>query len=293
MFARPPAALTRSGSTSTAGHRARGRLARLARPGRVRRAVAPLRVRLLPVLMGTPSFLARRSPASVRRELAQPAGRPGVLGALRGEAIERAGRAAVAWEVLNEPDAAFNGTPAEYAAMLTALRRAAPHARLVLAATSGLGARSWLAPARATHAYDLAAVHVRGAERSRSPTGRLAAALRVPLWVTEHGYRVTPPTSATRAPRREAAQAAYRARAARERRRGARLRDAARQPGRRMGVGGPPRRPSVRPALQAGGLGGRRPDAPRRLAGPAIVAAGSSAPRPLPPRSSPAGSSAP
>jgi hypothetical protein len=170
------------------------------------------RVRLLPVLMGTPSFLARQIPGVPFAESwRNPPADPACWARYAAEAIARAGRAAVAWEVLNEPDAAFNGTPAEYAAMLVALRRAAPRARLVLAATTGLGARGWLAPARATHAYDAAAVHVRG--RLAGLARQLRAwrrTVRVPLWVTEHGY---PGDSAYQCDPRfhggETAQAAY------------------------------------------------------------------------------------
>jgi hypothetical protein len=121
------------------------------------------RIRLLPILMGTPAFLARAVPGVPFAESwRNPPADPVCWARYAAEAIARAGRTAVAWEVLNEPDAAFYGAPAEYAAMLVALRHAAPHARLVLAATTGLAARRWLDAARATQAYDDAAVHVRG-----------------------------------------------------------------------------------------------------------------------------------
>jgi hypothetical protein len=170
------------------------------------------RVRLLGVLMGTPSFLARPVPGVPFAESwRNPPADPACWARYAAEAIARAGRAAVAWEVLNEPDAAFYGTPSEYAAMLVALRRAAPHARLVLAATTGLRARRWLDAARATHAYDAAAVHVRG--RLAGLARQLQAwrrMLRVPLWVTEHGYPGDPAYQCDPRYRGgEAAQAAY------------------------------------------------------------------------------------
>jgi hypothetical protein len=131
-------------------------------------------------------------------------------GRLAGEVAKHAAPAISHWEIGNEPDAdwAFEGTPEDYAAMLSAahdgIKEQAPGAKVVLGGLANPTTRGWLdrvfaAPgADAIHKFDIASAHLRG------PTGMVvhrylefraelaARRFRGPVWVTEHGYSADP-----------------------------------------------------------------------------------------------------
>jgi hypothetical protein len=131
-------------------------------------------------------------------------------GRLAGEVAKRAAPSISHWEIGNEPDGgwAFEGTPEDYAAMLSAahdgIAERAPAAKVVFGGLMNPAAGEWLdrvfaAPgADAIHKFDIANAHLRGpagmvARRYPEFRADLAArGFRGPVWVTEHGYSADP-----------------------------------------------------------------------------------------------------
>ena len=159
------------------------------------------------VLIGSPDVAPGCMAGALRCPPAAPA-------AWAGQAAEVARRSGFrAFEVWNEPDGpAFAGTPQDYGALVAAaypaLKAAAPAATVVLGGTQdpGAGGRGWLGQALAVpgaaNAFDVGSIHLRGPlERMTRRLAALAARLRAPVWVTEHGRAAGTDG--------EAAQAAY------------------------------------------------------------------------------------
>ena len=111
---------------------------------------------------------------------------------------------------MNEPDGdwAFEGTPEEYAAMLSAaydgIKARVPDAQVVLGGLMRPHEPGWLERVFATpgadaiHKFDIANVHLRGpVDAVVRRYGEFRAWLGAhgfdgPLWVTEHGYPADP-----------------------------------------------------------------------------------------------------
>jgi hypothetical protein len=166
-------------------------------------------LRVLGVLLGTPAYIStcpERWPDAGRCAAADTA----EFGRLAGEIAEHARDTAQHWEVVNEPDGnwAFEGTPEEYAGMLSAaydgIKARVPDASVVLGGIMKPHEPGWLERVFATpgadaiHKFDIANVHLRG------PVGAVvrrygefrawlgAHGFSGPLWVTEHGYPADP-----------------------------------------------------------------------------------------------------
>jgi hypothetical protein len=137
-------------------------------------------------------------------------GDPAAFGRMAGEVAEHAEDTVRDWEILNEPDAAwaFDGTPEQYAAMLSAahdeIKSRVPDARIVFGGLQRPRDPAWLERVFATpgadaiHKFDVANVHLRGpvdlvVNRYREFRTWLGAlGFKGPLWVTEHGYAADP-----------------------------------------------------------------------------------------------------
>jgi hypothetical protein len=166
-------------------------------------------VKVLGVLLATPAYIStcpERWPDSGRC----PAADTAEFGRMAGEIAKRAEDTIRTWEVLNEPDAdwAFEGTPEQYAAMLSAahdgIKARVPDARVVLGGIQRADQPEWLERVFATpgadaiHKFDIASVHLRGpvgpvVSRYSAFRGWLGArGFTGPLWVTEHGYPADP-----------------------------------------------------------------------------------------------------
>jgi hypothetical protein len=166
-------------------------------------------VKVLGVLLATPAYL------STCPERWPDAGRCGAAdateyGRLAGEIAGHAKKTIRTWEVVNEPDAnwAFEGTPEEYAAMLSAahdgIKARAPGDQVVLGGVQRPDQTDWLERVFATpgadalHKFDIASLHLRGpvgpvVNRYNAFRAWLAArGFSGPLWVTEHGYPADP-----------------------------------------------------------------------------------------------------
>ncbi len=167
------------------------------------------RLPVLGIVLGTPAYV------SDCPELGADAGRcgardPGEYGRLAGELAAHARGTIAYWEILNEPDGrwAFEGTPEQYARMLSAshdaIRSRAPEDQVVLGGVRGPTDPHWIDQAFATpgadaaHKFEIANMHLRG-RLLDLPTG--VAAWRAtlqrhgfngPIWVTEHGYSAEP-----------------------------------------------------------------------------------------------------
>jgi hypothetical protein len=150
------------------------------------------------------------------------------FGAMAGKVAEHARGTITHWEILNEPDGewAFDGTPEEYARMLSAaydaIKAEAPGATVLLGGLMRPHEPGWLERVFATpgadaiHKFDVANVHLRGpvdavVRRYGEFKAWLAArGFAGPLWVTEHGYAADPAFQVDRAyTGGDAAQAAY------------------------------------------------------------------------------------
>jgi hypothetical protein len=164
---------------------------------------------VLGIVLGTPTWI------SACAERWADAGRcaatdPAEFGRLAGELAAHADGQVSHWEILNEPDGewAFDGTPEDYARMLSAshdaIRAREPEDRVALGGVMTPWKTDWLERVFATpgadaaHKFEIASVHLRG------KAGGLAHNLTDwraflaqhgfsgPVWVTEHGYSADP-----------------------------------------------------------------------------------------------------
>ena len=166
-------------------------------------------LRVLGVLLAAPAYISTcpdRWPDAGRCAAADT----GEFGRLAGEIAEHAKDTVHYWEVVNEPDGdwAFEGTPEQYAAMLSAaydgIKARVPDASVVLGGIMKPHEPGWLERVFATpgadaiHKFDIANVHLRGpvgavVRRYTEFRAWLAArGFSGPLWVTEHGYPADP-----------------------------------------------------------------------------------------------------
>ena len=166
-------------------------------------------LKVLGVLLGTPAYLStcpERWPDAGRCAAADTQ----EFGRLAGEIAEHAKDAIGTWEVVNEPDGewAFEGTPEQYATMLSAahdgIKARVPDARIVFGGLQSPRDPAWLERVLATpgadaiHKFDVANVHLRGpvdlvVNRYREFRAWLRPrGFSGPLWVTEHGYPADP-----------------------------------------------------------------------------------------------------
>jgi hypothetical protein len=166
-------------------------------------------LRVLGVLLAPPAYIStcpERWPDAGRCAAADTQ----EFGRLAGEIAEHAKDTVRHWEIVNEPDGdwAFEGTPEQYAAMLSAahhgIKARVPDASVVLGGIMRPHQPGWLERVLATpgadaiHKFDIANVHLRG------PVGAVvrrysefrawlgARGFSGPLWVTEHGYPADP-----------------------------------------------------------------------------------------------------
>ena len=164
---------------------------------------------VLGIMLSPPAYItscperwphAQRCPATDLEELAR----------LAGELAHRARDTIRHWEIVNEPDGswAFEGTPEQYALMLSAaydgIKARSPGATVVMGGVQSPHETTWLARVFATpgadavHKLDVANVHLRGTvdavvARYSEFRSRLAGhGFTGPLWVTEHGYPADP-----------------------------------------------------------------------------------------------------
>jgi Glycosyl hydrolase catalytic core len=161
---------------------------------------------VLAVMLGTPAHIAACSEARPDGSLRCAAADSRLFGIYVRRVVERAPDVFRTIEVWNEPDGtwAFDGTPEQYAQMLSAtyqsVKCAFPRVTVLTGGAMNLDGRGWYervfaAPgADAAHSFDIANVHIRG------PVARLASGVRRwreffrryghdgPLWVTEAGY---------------------------------------------------------------------------------------------------------
>jgi hypothetical protein len=166
-------------------------------------------VQVLGVLLASPAYISTcpgRWPDTARCAAADS----GEFGRLAGEIAAHAQDTIHHWEVVNEPDGdwAFEGTPEQYAAMLSAahdeIKARVPDSRIVFGGLMRPHEPGWVERVFATpgadaiHKFDIANVHLRG------PVGAVvrrytefrawlgARGFNGPLWVTEHGYPADP-----------------------------------------------------------------------------------------------------
>jgi hypothetical protein len=168
-------------------------------------------VQVLGVLLGTPGWLAHCPAGTSFLEIYKCSlSDPAAFATYAAEIAAHARGVIDDWEILNEPDGrwAYLGTAADYARLLTLAARAIhvanPAARVLLGGVMSLESRPWLRAVfaiggrRLVTSVDVTSVHVRCRLASLRPTIRRWRAffarrgLRVPLWVTEHGYPSDP-----------------------------------------------------------------------------------------------------
>ena len=166
-------------------------------------------LRVLGVLLAPPAYIStcpERWPDTGRC----PAADTDEFGRLAGEIAEHTKDTVQYWEIVNEPDGdwAFEGTPEQYAAMLSAahdeIKARVPDARIVFGGVMRPHEPGWVERVFATpeadaiHKFDIANVHLRGpvaavVRRYTEFRSWLAArGFNGPLWVTEHGYPADP-----------------------------------------------------------------------------------------------------
>lgn len=184
-------------------------------------------LKVLGILLAPPAYIStcpERWPDAGRCAAADTAR----FGELAGEVAEYAKDSIRHWEIVNEPDGewAFEGTPEEYAAMLSAaydgIKERVPGAQVLMGGLMRPHEPAWLERVFATpgadalNKFDIANVHLRGpvdavVRRYGEVRSRLAAlGFNGPLWVTEHGYPADPFFQADRAyAGGDASQAAY------------------------------------------------------------------------------------
>ncbi len=171
---------------------------------------------VLAILLAPPKFTSacpERWPNSSHCAAADTA----EFGALAGQIAEHAAGTIRHWEIVNEPDAdwAFDGTPEQYAAMLSAaydgIKGQVPEAQVVLGGLARPHAPGWLERVFATpgadaiHKFDIANIHLRGpVDAVVQRYGEFRSWLEArgftgPLWVTEHGYPADPAFQTDRA----------------------------------------------------------------------------------------------
>jgi hypothetical protein len=182
---------------------------------------------VLAILLSPPRFTSacpERWPDSGRCAAADTA----EFGALAGQVAKHAAGTIGHWEIVNEPDGdwAFEGTPEQYAAMLSAaydgIKAEVPDAQVLLGGLMRPHEPGWLERVFATpdadaiHKFDIANVHLRGpVENVVRRYGEFRSWIQArgfhgPLWVTEHGYPADPAFQTDRAYMGgDAAQAAY------------------------------------------------------------------------------------
>jgi hypothetical protein len=150
------------------------------------------------------------------------------FGRLAGEIAAHASPTIRHWEIVNEPDGewAFEGTPEEYARMLSAaydgIKERVPEATVVFGGLMRPHELGWVERVFATpgadaiHKFDIANIHLRGpvgavVRRYGEFRSWLAArGFSGPVWVTEHGYPADPAFQVDRAyTGGDPAQAAY------------------------------------------------------------------------------------
>jgi hypothetical protein len=170
-------------------------------------------LRVLGLILGMPTSLSTCPELGAEARLC-PARDPPEFGRLAAEVAAHARGSIEHWEIWNEPDAgwAFNGTPEEYARMLSSaydeIHARVPAAQVLLGGVERPHEHAWtermLATpgANAARKFDIAALHLR--VRLRNELADLPAHLRSyrdllaahgfqgALWVTEHGYPADP-----------------------------------------------------------------------------------------------------
>ena len=162
---------------------------------------------VLGILLAPPRFA---SECPERPDPSKCAADPGEFWALAGAVAKHAAGTIRHWEVVNEPDGdwAFEGTPEQYAGMLSAaydaIKARAPEAKVVLGGLMRPHEPGWLERVFATpgadaiHKFDIANIHLRGSvdavvRRYVEFRSWLAGrGFSGPLWVTEHGYPADP-----------------------------------------------------------------------------------------------------
>ena len=171
---------------------------------------------VLAILLSPPRFTSacpERWPDSGRC----PAADTAEFGELAGQIAKHAEGAIGHWEIVNEPDGewAFEGTPEQYAAMLSAaydgIKAQVPDAQVVMGGLMRPHEPGWLERVFATpgadaiHKFDIANVHLRGpVDNVIRRYGEFrswieARGFHGPLWVTEHGYPADPAFQTDRA----------------------------------------------------------------------------------------------